>query len=121
MSDTTEELPPGSAPHADEDENLDTRTEVYWPEGKQTAVAKALTDAADEHDVDQAAVQLHGDHFVVPAELADKAKSGLDAAASDDSVDEDNPVKRNIKMLADLDPTKTPAKKAPAKKSTAKN
>ena len=50
-------------------------TEVIPPEGKQSEVAEALNDAADDLGM-TARVQWVGDRFVVPPEVAEKANLG---------------------------------------------
>lgn len=117
---------PGSAPHQDDYETGDVETVTIVPvEGQIAETARALLDAADS----PGDVQMSDGNFVVPAKLAAKAKvpeakserSTRTAAASPPPAPKGTASQSDAADPASTPrPTKTAARKAPAKKAAAK-
>lgn len=72
---------PGAAPHAEPGEGAEDFTDIYVTPGSQAAIAKALTEGADQHGFDQTAITLQGDYFRAPAALVDAIDTELGEAS----------------------------------------
>lgn len=89
---------PGAVPYEDE-ADAPGFVQVFPPDGKVRETAVVLTDGADKHGYPQESITFSGDHFVIPAGLADELENDLPEGT--DSRDEtklgsEDPQRQNI-------------------------